>query len=115
MRRALHRGRWLRVGYAEAVAVRADVRRRGLGGQVMGALERYVDGGYDFGALCASAAGSALYVARGWELWPGRVSALGPAGVSTCRKRRATSSSVPPLPVRSIPRRGWSSTGGTAT
>ncbi|MFM9662835.1 GNAT family N-acetyltransferase, partial [Streptomyces scabiei] len=45
MRRALHRGRWLRVGYVEAVAVRADARRRGLGGQVMGALERYVDGG----------------------------------------------------------------------
>ncbi|ELP69832.1 GNAT family N-acetyltransferase [Streptomyces turgidiscabies] len=81
MRRALHRGRWLRVGYVEAVAVRADARRRGLGGQVMGALERYVDGGYDLGALSASADGSALYAARGWQLWPGRISALGPAGV----------------------------------
>ncbi|MFI1357654.1 GNAT family N-acetyltransferase [Streptomyces sp. NPDC020898] len=81
MRRALHRGRWLRVGYVEAVAVRADARRRGLGGRVLGALERYVDGGYDFGALSASADGSALYAARGWQLWPGRISALGPDGV----------------------------------
>ncbi|WP_055526119.1 GNAT family N-acetyltransferase [Streptomyces graminilatus] len=81
MRRALHRGRWLRVGYVEAVAVRADVRRRGFGGQVMGALERCVDGGYDFGALSASDEGSALYTARGWQLWPGRISALGPRGV----------------------------------
>ncbi|MDQ0932915.1 GNAT family N-acetyltransferase [Streptomyces turgidiscabies] len=81
MRRALHRGRWLRVGYVETVAVRADARRRGLGGQVMGALERYVDGGYDFGALSASADGAALYAARGWQLWPGRISALGIDGV----------------------------------
>ncbi|MDW4909963.1 aminoglycoside 2'-N-acetyltransferase [Streptomyces sp. ADMS] len=81
MRRALHRGRWLRVGYVEAVAVRADARRRGLGGQVMGALERCVDGGYDFGALSASVDGSFLYAARGWQLWPGRISALGPDGV----------------------------------
>jgi aminoglycoside 2'-N-acetyltransferase I len=81
MRRASHRGRWLRVGYVEAVGVRADARRRGLGGQVLGALERFVDGGYDLGALSASADGSALYEARGWQLWPGRISALGPDGV----------------------------------
>lgn len=81
MRRALHRGRWLRVGYVEAVAVRADARRRGLGGRVLGALERCVDGGYDFGALSASADGSSLYAARGWQLWQGRISALGPDGV----------------------------------
>ncbi|MDX3455940.1 GNAT family N-acetyltransferase [Streptomyces sp. ME02-8801-2C] len=81
MRRVLHRDRWLRVGYVEAVAVRTDARRHGLGGQVMDALERYVDGGYDFGALSASAAGSALYTARGWQRWQGRISALGTAGV----------------------------------
>lgn len=81
MRRALHRGRWLRVGYVEAVGVRADARRRGLGGLVLGALERIVDGGYDFGALSASADGASLYLARGWQLWPGRISALGPDGV----------------------------------
>ncbi|GAA3905200.1 GNAT family N-acetyltransferase [Streptomyces lacrimifluminis] len=81
MRRALHRGRWLRVGYVEAVAVRADARRRGLGGEVMGALERFVDGGYDVGALSASVDGAALYEARGWQLWPGRISALGTDGV----------------------------------
>ncbi|MGW1718180.1 GNAT family N-acetyltransferase [Streptomyces sp. NPDC002156] len=81
MRRALHRGHWLRVGYVEAVGVRADARRRGLGGLVMGVLERIVDGGYDFGALSATADGASLYLARGWQLWPGRISALGPDGV----------------------------------
>ncbi|MFF3373197.1 GNAT family N-acetyltransferase [Streptomyces sp. NPDC002680] len=81
MRRALHRGRWLRVGYVEAVGVHAEARRRGLGGLVLGELERIVDGGYDFGALSASADGASLYLARGWQLWPGRISALAPDGV----------------------------------
>jgi len=80
-RRVGHRGRWLRVGYVEAVGVRADVRRRGLGGQVMAALERVVDASYDLGALSASEDGAALYTARGWQLWAGRVCALGPHGI----------------------------------
>lgn len=42
-RRVLHNGRSLRVGYVEAVAVRPGLRRQGLGGQVMGALERVPD------------------------------------------------------------------------
>ncbi|MGW3729075.1 GNAT family N-acetyltransferase, partial [Streptomyces sp. NPDC000851] len=54
MRRVRHRDRWLRVGYVENVGVRPDVRRTGLGSQVMAALERVVDGAYDFGALSAS-------------------------------------------------------------
>ncbi|MFF4900714.1 GNAT family N-acetyltransferase [Streptomyces sp. NPDC001068] len=78
MRRARHRGAWLRVGYVEAVAVRADARRRGLGGQVMAALERIVDRAYDLGALGASDDGAQLYTARGWQRWPGRICGLSP-------------------------------------
>ncbi|MFJ4964283.1 Aminoglycoside 2'-N-acetyltransferase [Streptomyces sp. ADI96-02] len=79
-RRVLHADRSYRAGYVEGVAVRADHRRAGLGGRVMAALERVVDGAYDFGALSASAAGAALYAGRGWRIWPGRLVALGPHG-----------------------------------
>ncbi|MFC9962534.1 GNAT family N-acetyltransferase [Streptomyces nigra] len=81
MRRVRHRDRWLRVGYVEAVAVRADQRRRGLGGRVMAELERIVDRAYDAGMLSASDEGAALYAARGWQVWPGRICALGVDGV----------------------------------
>ncbi|MFJ6699143.1 GNAT family N-acetyltransferase [Streptomyces sp. NPDC091272] len=80
-RRVLHRGHSLRVGYVEAVAVRPDRRRRGLGGRIMAALEEIVDGAYLFGALSASASGAALYAGRGWQVWPGGLAALGPEGV----------------------------------
>ncbi|MFI2368835.1 GNAT family N-acetyltransferase [Streptomyces sp. NPDC018833] len=80
MRRALHAGRSYRVGYVEAVAVRADRRRQGFGGQVMAALEAVIDGAYDLGALSASDDGAGLYRARGWRLWRGRIETLGPAG-----------------------------------
>ncbi|MER5474643.1 GNAT family N-acetyltransferase [Streptomyces sp. NPDC002935] len=79
-RRVLHRGRSLRVGYVEAVGVRADVRRTGLGGRVMAELERIVEGAYGLGALSASEEGAALYAARGWQLWPGHVCVLAPDG-----------------------------------
>ncbi|MFJ2934344.1 GNAT family N-acetyltransferase [Streptomyces sp. NPDC087219] len=81
MRRALHGGRSHRVGYVEGVAVRADLRRRGLGGDVMAGLERVIDGAYAFGALGASDAGAALYRARGWQVWGGRLEAMGPEGI----------------------------------
>ncbi|MFI0589815.1 MULTISPECIES: GNAT family N-acetyltransferase [Streptomyces] len=79
-RRVLHGKRSYRAGYVEGVAVRADRRREGLGHQVMAALERVIDAAYDFGALSASDAGAALYTARGWQVWPGRLGALGPDG-----------------------------------
>ncbi|MFH8295213.1 GNAT family N-acetyltransferase [Streptomyces sp. NPDC018059] len=79
-RRILHNGRSLRVGYVEAVAVRPGLRRQGLGGQVMGALERVIDKAYAMGALSASDEGERLYLARGWQRWKGRVGTLGPAG-----------------------------------
>ncbi|MFC7934011.1 GNAT family N-acetyltransferase [Streptomyces cinereoruber] len=81
MRRLLHAGRSHRVGYVEGVAVRADLRRRGLGGAVMAELERVIDGAYAFGALSASDEGAALYRARGWRVWEGRVEALSPTGI----------------------------------
>ncbi|URM89508.1 GNAT family N-acetyltransferase [Streptomyces sp. MRC013] len=82
MRRAVHAGRAHRVGYVEAVGVRAERRRQGLGGRVMAALEEVVDGAYDFGALSASDEGAALYRSRGWHLWNGRVEGYGPRGVA---------------------------------
>ncbi|MER7478231.1 GNAT family N-acetyltransferase [Streptomyces sp. NPDC126510] len=78
MRRVRHGGRWLRAGYVENVAVRADARRGGLGGRVMAELERVVDRAYDFGALSASDEGARLYTSRGWRLWDGQVHALSP-------------------------------------
>ncbi|WP_437072259.1 GNAT family N-acetyltransferase [Streptomyces sp. enrichment culture] len=80
MRRARLRGRWLRVGYVEGVAVRRDVRRTGLGGRVMEALEGVITRAYDLGALSASDEGARLYEGRGWRAWPGPIGALGPDG-----------------------------------
>ncbi|MFF4322440.1 GNAT family N-acetyltransferase [Streptomyces sp. NPDC001568] len=79
-RRVLHGGRALRTGYVEAVAVRADRRRRGLAGQVMAELERVIGGAYVLGALSASEAGAALYEGRGWRPYPGTIGVLGPTG-----------------------------------
>ncbi|MFJ3235330.1 GNAT family N-acetyltransferase [Streptomyces sp. NPDC086787] len=81
MRRARHRDRWLRVGYVEAVGVRRDARRTGLGGRVMTALERVIDGAYDLGALSASDSGARLYADRGWQPWTGGLHALSPNGI----------------------------------
>ncbi|WP_330337646.1 GNAT family N-acetyltransferase [Streptomyces sp. NBC_00557] len=81
MRRVRHRGRWLRTGYVEAVAVRPDARRTGLGRRVMAELERIIDRAYELGALSASEDGARLYTARGWLRWPGRVHALSPDGI----------------------------------
>ncbi|SEN24406.1 GNAT family N-acetyltransferase [Actinacidiphila rubida] len=79
-RRLLHGGRALRTGYVEAVAVRADRRRRGHGGALMTVAERYVRGGYQLGALGAAEEAVDLYAGRGWLLWQGPTSALTPDG-----------------------------------
>ncbi|WP_190125298.1 GNAT family N-acetyltransferase [Streptomyces inusitatus] len=84
MRRVTHggrSGRSYRIGYVEALAVRADRRRQGLGGRVMDALEEVIGRAYEFGALSASDEGAALYRSRGWRLWEGRIQGLGPDGV----------------------------------
>jgi aminoglycoside 2'-N-acetyltransferase I len=80
-RRLLHRGRALRAGYVEAVAVRADRQGEGHGAALMGALERVLRGAYDLGALGSTDEGARFYAARGWKLWRGPSSALTPAGV----------------------------------
>ncbi|WP_219416793.1 GNAT family N-acetyltransferase [Pseudonocardia nigra] len=82
MRRVLHDGRALRTGYVEAVAVRPDRRRLGLGGVVMDALETVIRGGYEVGALSASDDGAALYASRGWQRWTGTASVLAPDGLT---------------------------------
>jgi aminoglycoside 2'-N-acetyltransferase I len=80
-RRLLHRGRALRAGYVEGVAVRADRRRQGLGAAMMGSLEGVVRGAYDLGALCASDRAAPLYTSRGWLRWRGPSSAFTPSGI----------------------------------
>jgi aminoglycoside 2'-N-acetyltransferase I len=80
MRRLLHEGRSLRCGYVEAVAVRPDARRRGLGTTVMAALEELAPA-YDLLALSSSSEGVPLYLARGWQRWRGRSSVLSPGGL----------------------------------
>ena len=80
-RRMLHRGRALRTGYVEGVAVNPRRRGQGHGTTVMDALERVIRGAYELGALGASEQGVRLYAARGWKQWQGPTSALTPAGV----------------------------------
>jgi aminoglycoside 2'-N-acetyltransferase I len=77
-RRLLHRGRALRTGYVEAVAVRADRRGRGHGGALMAVAERFVRGGYELGALGAAEGARDFYTARGWQPWRGPARALTP-------------------------------------
>ena len=80
-RRLLHGGRALRAGYVEGVGVRADRRRRGHAGALMGALERVIRAAYDLGALSATDAAARLYAARGWQPWRGPTAVITPAGV----------------------------------
>jgi len=77
-RRLLHGGRALRTGYVEAVAVRADRRRRGHGGALMSVAERYIRGAYELGALGAAEEAVPFYTGRGWQLWQGPTSVLTP-------------------------------------
>lgn len=80
-RRLLHGGRALRAGYVEGVGVRADRRRRGVGGALMDALERVLRGAYELGALGSTDEAVRLYRAHGWERWEGPTSALTPDGM----------------------------------
>ncbi|MEV0777066.1 GNAT family N-acetyltransferase [Streptomyces sp. NPDC050433] len=101
-RRLTHAGLSYRVGYVEAVAVRADRRRDGLGGRVLEVLERVIGRAYDVGALSASDAGARLYLSRGWHLWPGRVEVLSPDGVVRLPEEEGTTF-LWPVPDRELP------------
>jgi aminoglycoside 2'-N-acetyltransferase I len=81
-RRLLHGGRALRAGYVEGVGVRSDRRRRGHGAAMMAALERFLRGAYELGALGATDEATAFYEARGWKRWQGPTSAITPAGIT---------------------------------
>ena len=81
-RRLMHGDRALRTGYIEGVGVRADRRRRGVGGRLMDALEAVVRGAYDLGALAATEEAMPFYESRGWRLWQGATFALTPEGVT---------------------------------
>lgn len=80
-RRLLYGGRALRAGYVEAVAVRGDRRRHGVGSSIMDEVRRLVRGTYDLGALSTTDDAMAFYETRGWQRWQGPTSALTPAGV----------------------------------
>lgn len=80
-RRLLHDGRALRTGYVEGVGVRADRRQRGIGGELMDALERVLRGAYELGALGATDDAVRLYTTHGWKRWEGPTSALTPGGI----------------------------------
>ncbi len=80
-RRLVHGGRALRAGYVAGVGVRADRRRRGIGGDLMAALERIVRGAYDLGALGATDEAVALYASHGWRRWEGPLYAVTPHGI----------------------------------
>jgi aminoglycoside 2'-N-acetyltransferase I len=80
-RRLLYNGRALRTGYVEAVAVRADCRRRGYGRAVMERIGEVISGAYELGALAAGEDGARLYCPLGWLAWEGNTWALCPAGL----------------------------------
>ena len=77
-RRLLHRGRALRAGYVEAVAVRADRRGEGHGAAVMAAAEQVIERAYEIGALCSAEAATGFYAARGWRVWQGPTAVVTP-------------------------------------
>ncbi|HET9874215.1 MAG TPA: GNAT family N-acetyltransferase [Mycobacterium sp.] len=79
-RHLLYRGRSLRCGYVEAVAVREDWRGQGLATAVLDACEQVIRGAYQLGALSSSDLGRRLYTSRGWLPWRGPTSVLGPTG-----------------------------------
>jgi aminoglycoside 2'-N-acetyltransferase I len=80
-RRLLHAGSSLRTGYVEGLGVREDRRGKGLGAAIMTALEGVVRGRYEIGALSSTEAALDFYVARGWTLWQGPLSAITPGGI----------------------------------
>lgn len=80
-RHLLHRGRGLRAGYVEAVAVHADHRREGVGDQLLNAVEAATTRAYDLGVLSATEIGLPFYESRHWQPWRGRLRAFTPDGV----------------------------------
>ncbi|MGB3337391.1 MAG: GNAT family N-acetyltransferase [Devosia sp.] len=76
----------LRVGYIEGVAVRADRRRRGIGGALTARLDEVVRRAYDAGALSASDEGRSLYYAQGWVPWRGQTYVISATGMTRTKE-----------------------------
>jgi aminoglycoside 2'-N-acetyltransferase I len=81
-RRLIYRGRSIRTGYVEGVAVREDWRGQGLGTALMDAAEQVIRGAYPLGALSPSESARQLYLNRGWVQWRGPTSVLAPDGLT---------------------------------
>lgn len=79
-RRILYGSSALRCGYIEAVAVREDCRRQGLGSALMDACEQVIRGAYQLGGLATSTMAQPMYRARGWTPWRGPLWVLTPGG-----------------------------------
>jgi aminoglycoside 2'-N-acetyltransferase I len=79
-RRLVVGGRSLRTGYVEGVGVHPDWQRRGIGDEIMTALERVIRAAYDIGALGSSEEGVGLYTRHGWRPWRGPLSVMTPTG-----------------------------------
>jgi aminoglycoside 2'-N-acetyltransferase I len=76
--RLLYCGKALGTGYVDAVAVRPDCQRRGIGGSMMDVLEEIIVSNFELGVLAASDAGAAFYQQRSWLKWRGPVPDLTP-------------------------------------
>jgi aminoglycoside 2'-N-acetyltransferase I len=72
--------RALATGYVEAVATRADRRRRGLGSLVMREVGRVVVASFELGALSDGSRIPGFYQRLGWETWQGPTFLAGPGG-----------------------------------
>lgn len=98
-RRLLYRGRSLRCGYVEAVAVCQAWRRQGLATAVLDACEQVIRGGYQLGALSSAEISRRLYTSRGWLPWRGPTSVLAPTGPVRTAAADATVFVLPVEPV----------------
>lgn len=65
-------------GYVEAVAIRPDEQRQGLGSTLMTEVGRLIVEDHDLGALSTGLHG--FYRRFGWELWHGPTAVQGPQG-----------------------------------
>jgi len=62
-------GHRLATGYVEAVATRPDHQRRGIGTELMRAVDTHIDQAFALGALDTGIA--AFYERLGWSVWTG--------------------------------------------
>jgi len=75
-------GRPFRTGYVEAVATAPERQGQGLGTAVMREVTRYVEEGFELGALGTGVQG--FYERLGWRIW------IGPSSVRTGDRERRT-------------------------